>query len=328
MNSKYEEFNENIRNQIKNKQANNASKEEIKRLNRQIIKLFQPLSLRKNNVPKYIILDTASLINLFTTTKEKGKLLQNLKEIQYSVWDDYFRMNKKIFKSNNWIYFEPKKERDINLFKKNITIVIIGFNQYTYINKMVNQIKSFTKDIIIIDNKSDYKPLLDFYENDYKYSLLKMDKNFGHKVYEETFITNMLGPIYIITDPDLEFNKNLPKNFIEEMIDVSNKYKAGRVGLALLIDTDDIRPGLSYAGMPIKEWEGRFWKNKIDHPKLELYSAPIDTTFCLLNTQNNIHGLSIRIAGNFVCKHAPWHYNYYLELLDDEYDHYLLNNRK
>jgi len=86
MNSKYEEFNENIRNQIKNKQDNNASKEEIKQLNRQIIKLFQPLSLRKNNVPKYITLDTASLINLFTTTKEKGKLLQNLKEIQCSVW--------------------------------------------------------------------------------------------------------------------------------------------------------------------------------------------------------------------------------------------------
>jgi len=81
------------------KQENNASSEEIKQLNKQLIKLFQPLSLRKNNVPKYITLYTTSLINLFTTTKEKGKLLQSLKEIQYSVWDDYFKMNKKIFKS-------------------------------------------------------------------------------------------------------------------------------------------------------------------------------------------------------------------------------------
>jgi hypothetical protein len=37
--------------------------------------------------------------------------------------------------------------------------------------------------------------------------------------------------------------------------------------------------------------------------------------------------LSIRIAGNYTCKHLPWHNNFYLELLDDEYDNYLINNK-
>jgi hypothetical protein len=252
---------------------------------------------------------------------------KNKDDNRFNYLFNYFNYNNKISKNNNWVYFEVKKDITKPLFKDNMTIVIIGYNQYTYVNKMVNQLKNYTNDIVIIDNRSDYKPLINFYENDYYYSLLKMDKNFGHKVYEESFIVNMLGPIFIITDPDLEFNKNLPKNFIKEMINVSNEYKAGRVGFSLLIDTDDIRPGLSYAGMSLKDWEGRFWKNKIQHPTLELYSAPIDTTFCLLNTMNNIHGLSIRIAGNYICKHLPWHHNYYLELLDDEYDHYLLNNK-
>ena len=240
---------------------------------------------------------------------------------------DHFKFDKNLLLYNEWIYFEPHNDNNIQLFKNNMSIVIIGFNQYTYISKMVKQLEPYTNDIIIIDNNSDYKPLLDYYDNEYKYTLLRMDKNFGHKVYEESFIVNMLGNIYIITDPDLEFNKNLPKNFIQEMIQVCKDYKAGRVGFALLIDVDDIRSELSYAGMPIKKWEGRFWLNKINHPRLDLYSAAIDTTFCLLNTLNNENRLSIRIAGDYTCKHKPWHKNYYLELLDDEYDHYLLNNR-
>jgi hypothetical protein len=249
--------------------------------------------------------------------------IQNISKYNYLF--NYYNYNPKLLNSNKWMIFEPKPEGQIT--KNNMSIVIIGYNQYTYISKMVKQLEPYTNDIIIIDNKSDYKPLLNYYEKEYKYSLLKMDKNHGHKVYEESFIISLLGNMYIITDPDLRFNKNLPSNFISEMVKVSNEYKAGRVGFALLIHTDDIRPGLSYAGMPIKEWEGRFWKHKIPNPNLELYSAPIDTTFCLLNMIHNYKGLSIRIAGDYVCKHLPWHHNYHQELLDDEYDHYLLNNR-
>jgi len=240
---------------------------------------------------------------------------------------EFYNYDKNLLKLNEWIYLEGKTDPSLQLFKKNMSIVVIGFNQYTYITKMIKQLEPYSNDIIIIDNNSDYKPLINYYENEYKYTLLKMDKNYGHKVYEETFIVNMLGNNYIITDPDLEFNKKLPANCIQEMVQISKEYKAGRVGFALLIDTDDIRPELSYAGMPLKQWEGRFWMNKIKHPKLDLYNAPIDTTFCLLNTVNNIHGLSIRIGGDYICKHKPWHYNYYLELLDDEYDYYLKNNK-
>ena len=51
----------------------------------------------------------------------------------------------------------------------------------------------------------------------------------------------------------------------------------------------------------------------------ELYNAPIDTTFSLINKitftsnwkiqNNNTKGIHIRIAGNFIAKHIPWYIN-------------------
>ena len=53
-------------------------------------KLFQPLPLRTNIIPKHIIIDTASLINLFCPEKDgnktkKGELLSNVKDNQTEV---------------------------------------------------------------------------------------------------------------------------------------------------------------------------------------------------------------------------------------------------
>jgi len=70
----------------------------------ELIKLFQPLSLRKSNIPKYITIDTATLINLFSEKGSKGKLLKSLKENQQEVWDKYFKMNKRIFKEGQYCF--------------------------------------------------------------------------------------------------------------------------------------------------------------------------------------------------------------------------------
>ena len=94
MNEKYELFNKIIRKQIKNK---SKSEKEIKELNSQIIKLFQPLSLRRSFTPKYITLDTATIINLFSEKGQKGKLLHSLKENQELVWDKVLDNQKIIY---------------------------------------------------------------------------------------------------------------------------------------------------------------------------------------------------------------------------------------
>ena len=72
-------------------------------------KLFQPLPLRNNIIPKHIIIDTASLINLFCPEKDKdgnkmkkGVLLSNLKENQTDIWNSFLNLNNKIFKNTHY----------------------------------------------------------------------------------------------------------------------------------------------------------------------------------------------------------------------------------
>jgi len=227
------------------------------------------------------------------------------------------------------LLFEPIESKD-TLIKKNVPAVIIGYNQYTYIKNMVAQLEKYTTDIIVVDNNSTYKPLVDYYENDFKYTLLKQKRNYGHTVFQKGFVQDLVGDIYILTDPDLEFNHKLPANFIQVLIDVSNHFSSYKTGFALLIDADDIRTDIKLEGKSIKEWEKPFWQNKLHHPGyagLELYRAALDTTFCVVNKKygpwphNNI-----RVAGNYTCKHIPWHTDFKDKLIPGEYEAYSQSN--
>ena len=75
-------------------------------------KLFQPLPLRNNIIPKHIIIDTASLINLFCPAiggndkdgnkVKKGELLSNVKENQNEVWCNFLNLKNTIFKNKHY----------------------------------------------------------------------------------------------------------------------------------------------------------------------------------------------------------------------------------
>jgi len=60
--------------------------------------------------------------------------------------------------------------------------------------------------------------------------------------------------------------------------------------------------------LSIKEFESRYWVNRLQHDALELYASQIDTTFAVYRKQNyigNFHS-GIRVAGNFSAIHLPW----------------------
>jgi hypothetical protein len=78
-------------------------------LEKQENKLFQPLPLRNNIIPKHIIIDTASLINLFCPEKDKdgnkvkkGELLSNVKDNQNEVWCNFLNLKHRIFKNKHY----------------------------------------------------------------------------------------------------------------------------------------------------------------------------------------------------------------------------------
>jgi hypothetical protein len=78
-------------------------------LEKQESKLFQPLPLRNNIIPKHIILDTATIINIFSPEKDKegnktkkGELLSNVKNNQTEIWNNFLDTKNKIFMNKHY----------------------------------------------------------------------------------------------------------------------------------------------------------------------------------------------------------------------------------
>jgi hypothetical protein len=205
---------------------------------------------------------------------------------------------------------------------KEVPIIILCHNNEYYVKNTLNQLEKYHNNFIILDNNStdlDTKKYLDKVSE--KYIVIYNKENFRpkdciHKLY------NILPDYFCFTDPDLEFNENLPKNFIECLIKISNDHNSNKVGFALKIsDYDKMYQSKKYldhlniVGYNIHDWEINHWKNKIEDPNYELYEATIDTTFSLYNkkinpqiTSDNILTVKqIRVAGDFTCRHLPWY---------------------
>lgn len=194
-----------------------------------------------------------------------------------------------------------------------IPVIIINFNQLFYLKQLVDFliIRGFTN-IVIVDNKSTYPPLLDYYKDiEDKVMIEYMDDNYGHNVFFENIeLQKKYGKgYYVLTDADIVPNKDLPKDFMLTLIHYLDKYfkRVTKVGFALRID--DIPDSF-----PLKEkvlkWEQRFWDIKLSK---DVYKASIDTTFALYKPNypvffNNINFYSgIRIAGDFIAEHGGWY---------------------
>ena len=199
-------------------------------------------------------------------------------------------------------------------------IIIIGFNNYTYIKQMIEQLQKYKlNNIIIIDNNSSYKKLLDYYDFIMDtVKIIKMNQNYGYMVLFNEIMADFyisLPNYFILTDPDIEFNENLPKNFIHVLINLTEKHKMGKVGFALDIDInkDDLKETYvkqKFRRVNIIEWENKYWAKHIYD---DIYRADICTTFAVYNKSYfdyKIHRhflKAFRIAGNFTAKHLQWY---------------------
>ena len=68
-----------------------------------IYRLFNPLPLRTNIVPKYITLDTTNIIDLFVT-KGKTACLELAEFCKDLIWRDFFNLDKKTFKRKGYTF--------------------------------------------------------------------------------------------------------------------------------------------------------------------------------------------------------------------------------
>lgn len=210
----------------------------------------------------------------------------------------------------------------ISLVPDDVPIIIPTFNTPTYLKSMIGQLegRGWTN-IIIGDNGSTYQPMLDLLDElSNTYHVVMWGKNKGPRVYtEDKDICSRMPKYFIVTDPDLLFNPNMPSAAMNKMRRITDTYRVSKVGLAIEIQDSEERERFFDADQ-VDRWEKNYWTRKITQlPEVDdLYAAPIDTTFCLYNRDqflleiDNVAGRmtcntsAIRIAGRFTCRHMGW----------------------
>lgn len=222
----------------------------------------------------------------------------------------------------------------ISLDSDEIPIIIPTFNLPSYLKIMINQLEERgINNYIVCDNNSTYPEMIEYLNklSSENKNIVRFSNNLGPRIFCETKeFLSILPEYFIISDPDILFNKNMPKNFIKKMKRIVDTYDVSKCGLA--IDIFNTRDKF-FDGHDVDSWEGIYWQYPIDKYQEidDLYYAPVDTTFCLYKKSKLINELiatragvtstsSIRIAGRFTCEHMGWWENQ--PLTQDEINFY------
>ena len=160
--------------------------------------------------------------------------------------------------------------------------------------------------IYILDNKSTYIPLLEFYNLVRKEgwaNVIYLNNNLGHlalwksQVLEELQIKTP----FVYTDSDVVPIEKCPDDCLKYMLAVlRNNPLIQKVGLGLQIS--DLPENSKY-----KKSEEMFWQLE---PSPNIYFAYTDTTFALYRYSKLFHiKESMRIGYPYLIRHLPWYYD-------------------
>jgi hypothetical protein len=195
-------------------------------------------------------------------------------------------------------------------------IIINNFNRLTTTRKLVEDLSRLGYgNIHILDNKSTYPPLLDWY-NTNPCTIKRLDTNVGNlAIYNSDYINEFKGWV-AYTDSDVDLGDRTPSFFIESMVNVADKYGYNKVGLALRID--DL-PDTDYANKA-RAWEQKYWERPLEK---DVYEADVDTTFCIIKQGLPFQYQALRLGGDYTAIHKPWYLDY--NNLNDE-ERYVMNH--
>lgn len=206
---------------------------------------------------------------------------------------------------------------------KSIPIIIISFNQLNYLKQLITFLKKHNySNIVIIDNNSTYKPLLDYFDEiESSVTLHRLNENLGHLVFwkkKELFDKYSKG-YYVITDADIVPIENCPEDFVLYFKKLLNKnFQVTKVGFSLKID--DI-PDTNINKQKVIDWESRFWNNQ---NKDGDFISEIDTTFALYRPRYLYEGSgffnAVRTALPYVARHGGWYLD--IDNLSEEQAYY------
>ena len=212
-----------------------------------------------------------------------------------------------------------------------IPIVIIAFNNPTYVRQMVVRCRRLSPDVRVFDNGSTFPgmvALLDQLDGESGVSVYRLPVNHGHLVVEK--LQQVLPPQYVQTDPDLLLPDGMTSDTLLVLADLGLRHGVYKAGVALDVSETDAlwQSPLYFHGLSIVDWEQQYWQRRYpDTLGLEIYDAFIDTTFAVVTSANHRRRLvsecCLRLAGpSFTAKHLPWYRQPVLVVPDDELAHF------
>ena len=207
---------------------------------------------------------------------------------------------------------------------KAIPIIIISFNQLFYLRKLIDFLRQKGySNIVILDNKSDYQPLLDYFvEIQNTVTIHRLQKNYGHRVFwkrKDIYDIYRKG-YFVVTDPDIVPLPDCPEDFLQHFKEILDKNMfVKKVGFSL--DLDDI-PMTHPHREKVIEWEQQFWQDKDADGN---YIAIIDTTFALYRPETPLFRYTnffrgIRTKKPYTAIHGGWHID--INNMTEEQKHY------
>jgi len=190
-----------------------------------------------------------------------------------------------------------------------IPLVVICHDNHHYVDNTISQAANFGLHVIVLDNASSYAATRRYLKRaEETVEVTYLPENLGHTCWSVPSIYAGLPDRFFLSDPDLQWNARLPRDFPAILESLRSELDASQVGFALdlgdavaMFQDDDY-----FAGRSISGWETQFWTKKLPHASHELYAAPIDTTFHLLDKAHR-SGPQVRVAGDFSAKHLPWY---------------------
>lgn len=205
-------------------------------------------------------------------------------------------------------------------------VLINNFNRLELLQKQIDWLLSLDDKvaIIIIDNLSDYPPLLEFYQRiDHPLvQVVYLHFNSWRKGAEYIGSKKLPGfDKFIITDSDLLPYPNTPTNLIRHLSNLLDKYPAyNHIGTSLEInDIPDHYP----LKKTVQKYESNFWPPNAKELNDEVFEAKIDTTFAMYRKDSTILKTepALRTKRPYTLQHIDWYVDPNGQ--SDEFQHYL-----
>lgn len=200
---------------------------------------------------------------------------------------------------------------------KDIPIIINNYNRLDYLTQLIASLEARGyRNIRIIDNKSNYPPLLKYYDT-CPYKVYRLAENVGYlAIWETDIYKEYEKSYYVYTDSDMRIVDECPDDFMDKFINILEKYPmAQKAGFGLKID--DL-PDTFKNKQTVLDHEARFWHYPVGD---DVYDAEIDTTFALYRPfckgKADRCQKTYRTGGRYQIHHLPWYVNS-AELTEEE----------